>query len=306
MFRKILVPLDGSPLAEQALEPALTLAKQIDESEVILFRVPFYQDVTIVQDAYMGVMLPPDVPARAEAEAKSYLSAVQDKYRHPNLKLRSITQMGDEANAILNIADDEEVDLIVMSTHGRTGITRWMLGSITERVLQQAPCPVLVVHKDQPIHNVLVTLDGSQLAETALLPGVEVAEKLGATVTFLTVDQPSLISAPEAVHLRELDRIEPGMSDTILEDLNHQRERYLDTLPVRFPILKNKDNFPFKTVISAGTPAESILDYVAENDVDLIVMATHGRTGLKRWTYGSVTTKVLRRAPCSLLIVRDK
>ena len=306
MFQKILVPLDGSSLAEQALDPAIALAKQTENSEIILFRVPFYQGINVVHDAYMGVIIPPDIPMQAEAEAKDYLADVQRRLHDTELRIHAKTCVGDEAHAILEIAEEENIDLIVMSTHGRTGIKRWVLGSITERVLQEAPCPVFVIREDQPIQHMLITLDGSLLAESALAPGLTLAKNLGIKTTLLTVAEPNIISAPDVVRLHELDRIEHGISDTILDDMNQRKARYFEALPHRYPVLKNDDVLPHEVAIVSGNPAERILNYVAEHEVDLIVMATHGFTGLQRWIYGSVTTKILRRASCAMLIVRPE
>ena len=94
---------------------------------------------------------------------------------------------GDEASTILETASAENVDLIVMTTHGRTGLTRWVLGSVTERVLHDAPCPVLVMRTSTPLQKVLITLDGSVIAEYALEPGLAVARALDAQVRLLAV-----------------------------------------------------------------------------------------------------------------------
>jgi nucleotide-binding universal stress UspA family protein len=171
-----------------------------------------------------------------------------------------------------------------------------MLGSVTERVLRQAPCPVLVVRETKPFQHVLITLDGSELSEQALEPGLEVARCFGSRVTLFQVE-PSVEIAPQFV--AELESVEGGLSDKARDDF--YLETYLQRVSQRFqPTMDQEIEF----ASARGPVAPAILDFIESHDVDLLAMTTHGRSGLKRWVYGSVTEKVLRVADCGLLVVR--
>lgn len=297
MFHKILVPLDGSELAERALQPALALA-QVAGSEIILLSVPVLERMLVPAPAGFGLLLPPQSIELSRIGSYNYLQSVRENWIHPDVKVTVKVIEGDEAGVILDTAADLEVDLIIMSTHGRTGFTRWVLGSITERVLHSAPCPVLVIRSADSLSRILITLDGSELAEKAIDPGLALARALGSEVTFLRVVPDMHISVADANYL---DQIEDDLSRRLQEEAELEGEAYLDDV-----VDRHNDPLPIHTALWIGAPAQSILDYAELHNTNLIVMATHGRTGLGRWIYGSVTEKVLRSGRCSMLIVRPR
>lgn len=298
MFKKIIVPLDGSELAEQALEPALALAQQV-QGEVILLSVPVLQHMFVVEPAGYGFLLPEQSVDQSRYELLEYLKGVQARHSYPDVTIHTLIEEGDEATTIVETAAAHQADLIVMSTHGRTGFTRWMLGSITEKVLREAPCPVLVIRHNQPIDRVIITLDGSELAERAILPGLEIANTLGCHVTLFRTVPPMDVDA----HLiSSLDKLEQGFGDRLREEGYNQATHYLQTLAVKHaPVYEG-----IKTEVWGGDPAQTIVDFVEARHINLIVMATHGRTGFQKWVHGSVTEKVLRTAPCAILVVRPQ
>lgn len=272
MFKKILVPLDGSETAERALAFAQKLMNQEDgQHELILLRVPVAEDAFIegqIADVYPQT--PPD--NRAAEEAQAYLDQLKQRLESADLTVRVLTPTGDIAGVILDTAVEEAVDLLIMSTHGRSALRLWMLGGVAERVLRNAACPVLSVRTDQPLNDIVITLDGSPLAEQILPIVFPLARILEAKVTLLTVN--GVIA--KAATMDYLQRI-----------INQY----------------DAANFADYKVLS-GKAALAIVDYVANNDVDLLAMVTHGYTGSQRWAYGSVAEKVIRGADCSLLIVR--
>lgn len=145
MLHKILVPLDGSGLAEKALPYAEALAQKF-EAELILVWV--LQHPTIVPIDYGGVAVPPiDIMMeQAEMEANEYLANLQDHLRKQNIPTRMFTLKSHSvADAIIDLASKEGVDVIVKTTHGRSGISRWLFGNVAAKVLQGAPCPVFLV-----------------------------------------------------------------------------------------------------------------------------------------------------------------
>jgi nucleotide-binding universal stress UspA family protein len=294
MFKKILVPLDGSQLAERALGPALHLAQQ-DGVQVILVRVPTRAQMFIPVEGGYGMLFPDQDDAEARDEALAYLKDVQGARVGSHFGLRVRLAEGDAAGALVDVAREEQADLIVMSSHGYSGLTRWVLGSVAEKVLEGAPCPVLVIRSPRPCQQVLITLDGSPLSEQALAPTLAVAQGLGASVTLLRV-LPEL----DLRQLHGLDEYERGLSTRLVEELHETTQASLLHLAQKH----GRPDRPILTEVRTGPPAEAILQYAEQHEIDLIGMATHGRTGLRRWLYGSVTEKVLHGAACSLLVVR--
>ena len=297
MFKRILVPLDGSELAERALGPALALAKQ-NSAELLLLNAP------MVAPALTAVVHSYDIPAfdmsmkQMHHEAEQYLTYKRDTLRHEGVVVRKLVVEGDPATVIVDAAEEHRIDLIIMSTHGYTGVERWVMGSTAERILQSAPCPVLIVRSRHPIQQMVITLDGSELAEQALAPGLAVAQALSAHVRLLRVKEPS--DKPSADLVQQLDHVEPGLGQHMMEDFYANVDNYVERIRVECQEVYSD----IEGVSLVGYAAPTIADYLRTNEVDLVVMATHGRTGLGRWIYGSVTQKILRNMPCAMLVVR--
>jgi nucleotide-binding universal stress UspA family protein len=296
MFEKILVPLDGSQLAELALQPALTIARQAG-SNITLLNVPVRQPVVLPSSAGYGPPVYDRTSEHALKQEEQYLERVRDENAEPEIDFDIRVEEGDVAGVIIDTAVVCDVDLILMTTHGYSGFTRWMLGSVTERVLREAPCPVLVIRRGGPLRNAVITLDGSRLAEQALLPGVETGRLLGCETSLIRVDEGEKLSSVEMGFLEVASS--DLCQDLSLEDADRV-SYYLDCVVNQF----GTEEYPLRTAVVRGKPAESILEYIEEQQIDLVAIATHGYGGLKRWTYGSVTEKILRKADCAMLVVR--
>jgi nucleotide-binding universal stress UspA family protein len=284
MFKKILVPLDGSQLSQRALEPALALGKYTG-AELLLVRTPVVDTLSFAATESKH--------AEARNDALVYLETIRKANEQTELHIQTRLIEGDVAGTIVDTALSEQVDLIVMSTHGYSGLTRWVLGSVTEKVLRSAPCPVLAVRAARHPQEVLITLDGSPLSDSAIGPGIAVAQSLNAAMTLLRV-------VPRISINGKLDEHERGLSRRMQEDLIEEAKDYLYARSASYA----PPGMAIKSEVRIGSPAEVILEYVETYGTDLIVMATHGRTGLKRWVYGSVTAKVLRGVNCSMLVIR--
>lgn len=303
MFERILVPLDGSNLSERALPMAVALAKAA-HGQVHLLRstLGMWLPLPATEPIYAGPYgvydwLPSnEILEDIEREAREYLVSFSHSFAVPDVQWENYVVASDPAGAIITHAEQKAIDLIVMSSHGRSGLERWALGSVTERVLHRAPCPVMVVRDADPVRHILIPLDGSILAEQVLEPALEMAHLLGARVTMLRVCHRE---TPDRAALDALNDIEPGLSETFL-DKEQSAGDYLQQLRARYHVMEPRPEL----VVSHGHPALTILDFAENNDVDLIAMATHGRTGLRRWIYGSVTEKVLRTTGKSMLVVR--
>lgn len=297
MFRKILVPLDGSELAELALEPALRIVQQA-EGELVLLSVSALRPVYAVDHGGYGTILSEEALEASREELEHYLEKVHKEKVGSRCATRLLVLEGDEASTIVDTAESEGAELIIMSTHGRTGFTRWMLGSVTEKVLRVAPCPVLVVRSSTTFDRAVITLDGSKLSEFVLEPGLEVAKSLGCDVTLLKVSRPVALRTDE---ITRLESIEKGLGTYYKENVIAGDETYLKSLAARSRARLGRR---IQTSTSEGPVAQCILAFAKHLDAHLIVMATHGRSGLRRWVYGSITEKVLRTADCAMLVVR--
>lgn len=294
MFTKILLPLDGSALAERALLPALTVARH-NNAEVMLVRVPEAAQMFIPAEGGLGMHYPDRAQEQARAAAWTYLQGLQAERGVNGVPLKARLADGDVASALVDAATEERADLIVMSSHGYSGVTRWVLGSVAEKVLRDAACPVLIVRTPQPIQRVLIPLDGSPLAGHVLAPALDVAEAFGAQVTLLRV-----LADVVPEDLADLDELERGLRDRMLDEVHQNAQSYLEGIAAAFA----RPGLEIKTLVSAGPVAQAILKQAELGGIDLIAMATHGRTGLRRWIYGSVTEKVLHSAATSMLVVR--
>ncbi len=317
MFRKVLVPLDGSPLAERAIEPALAAAD--DGGEVTVLEVAFSDSMLIPDTNLLGgysLLWPGQALARSERESRAYLEGVSAAHPATRCALRRETVVEESAGPDIAqriVAAAAQADLIVMSSHGYTGLERWFLGSVTERVLSAAPCPVLVLREGQALDSMLIPLDGSSLAEAVLAPGLALAERLGAKVTLLQVVPDGRRWPEGAAHFARgrlvTDAYGRGMAvqavekraQTLQQNLIDAAKIYLNQIVERH----RRPGRQIETRVEIGPPAERLLAYADASGSPLIAMATHGYTGLKRWRYGSVTQKVLHGGRQAMLIVRS-
>lgn len=290
-FKKILVPLDGSPMAERALAPACQIAQATGAELVLLRIVP-------------PLVLPTDplfyehVSQQGEDEAMAYLRRLHDSQLPADLQVHLVTQSGPVAGLILQYAQEYDCTLIVMSSHGRSGPSRWVYGSVADKVLRGACCHVLIIRaqvEEAPFtqRRLLIPLDGSELAEKALAPALTLALALSLELVLLRVVNPAHLAIETQTVKQQSDYLES-------HDLA-ETEAYLQQ--VRASLAEHP--VAVKTEIGKGPTAETISDYAATHAVDLIVMSSHGRSGIGRWIYGSVTEKVLRGANCATLVVRD-
>jgi nucleotide-binding universal stress UspA family protein len=296
MFKKILVPLDGSQLSEFALNPALALAKA-NQAEIILLSAIVERNVVAVEEYYdapVSSIPPPDTrPMRARME--SYLGSIAETRAGIGVPMRTLVLEGDAANCVLETAVSEQVDLIIMGTHGRSGVSRFLLGSVTQNVWRHAACPVMAIRDEQPIQNILMPIDQHMLAEHALDPAFAIGGALSAQIHLLIVSQDSALLRNDDIDI-EIAPGEKPFSEKLAEDIYHQEGAYLNDLQERYGA-----SHPI-TAVRAGKADGVILEYAAENGIDLIVC----RPGTHRWFQISISEKVMRDSQCSLLVLKEK
>jgi nucleotide-binding universal stress UspA family protein len=274
MYPRILVPLDGSELAERALPYAEALAR-LGPTTVYLVRAVAPED---------------------EAIATDYLAGVAADLRSQCVVTEVLTAPGRPADVVSWEADHLGTDLVVMSTHGRGGPGRWVLGSVADQVLHRTARPVLLVRQDQSLSaeqscRVLVPLDGSELAEQALVHARAIAGTEGEILLYqaLAPATPIVENAAEDPYWGEV------LSETKAEAL-----RYLEGVAAA----PHAAGYRVRVAADFGFPAARIAAYAKQEQVDLIVLSSHGRSGAARWLLGSVADELVRTAPAPLLLLR--
>jgi nucleotide-binding universal stress UspA family protein len=298
MYEKIMVSLDGSELAEAALPYAEELAGQLG-SEIILVNVceadPDPQKA--LNQSYLQKTVESVKEKASRYSGRSGTAAV--------IQVKSEILSGHPAEKIMEYAETENIDLIVMSTHGRSGIKRWALGSVADKVMRAATRPVVLIRatgsrsdvQDQGLlKRVLIPLDGSKESETVIPYIEELASRLKLEVILFQV---------LARGFETLSTYFP-LTDQQIESDKTTAMAYLNNIGTR---LKAKGitvvtDEKLGIDIRIGNPAEEIMQLTDEKHADLVAMTTHGRSGVNRRVFGSVAERILREGNTPLLLVR--
>jgi nucleotide-binding universal stress UspA family protein len=285
-LKEILVPLDGSVEAEGVLPYLRDLAPRFGSHVHIL-----------------GVGIGRKT-RRINRLLENYINRIANSLHTDNIKAEPVICYGVAADKILDFTIEKDIDLTIMTTHGRSGITRWWMGSVAEKVISEATAPVLLVRSKRPsktgaaeklhfLHKILAPLDGSDIGETALPYAETLAISSGASVSLLQV-----VSPPGTVEASLL-----GGPDwrKFVKAMHNAGENYLKGLAEKL----NGNGIKSTYEVSTGDPADKIVEYAGAKKITLIAMSTHGRTGLARWVLGSVADKVLHDARVPILLVRS-
>jgi nucleotide-binding universal stress UspA family protein len=289
MYHTILVPLDGSAFSERALPMATALAQTMS-AQLVLVRAAS-------ASVFPGAD-PTEAQCQAVEEAEAYLWAVATGLSEQGLSVEVAVPYGDAAESILLEIGLHGADLVVMGTHGRSGLGRWIYGSVAEQVLARSPAPVLLVHPTGEAAtlgpeqtSLLVPLDGSAFAETALPHAIALAQAFGGTILLLRTVEPSML----AYHYPIM-----GLVQESLAREHREAEAYLSEVAEHL----RDEGLSVQTIVREGWPGDVIVYRGAALGPRLVVMATHGRTGVLHLLLGSVALEVVRRSPLPILLVR--
>ena len=285
-LQEILVPMDGSTEAESVIPYLRDLAPKFGSRVHIL-----------------GVGIGRKT-RRVNRLIEDYITRTANKLHSDNIKAEPVIRYGVAADNILDYTAEKEIDLIIMATHGRGGITRWWMGSVAEKVISEATAPVLLVRSQRSGRSgttqklnfprkILAPLDGSDIGESAVPYAEAIAAKSGASICLLQV-----ISLPGTVEANVLGGHDWRKFVKAMEDAG---ENYLKTVAKRLGSKNTKVMYEVLT----GDPADKIVEYAADKGGSMIAMSTHGRTGIARWVLGSVADKVLHGAGIPILLVRS-
>jgi nucleotide-binding universal stress UspA family protein len=282
MFDTILVPTDGSECAEVALGHAEDLAVRYDATVHVISVV----DARTLDGA-------PHLD-EIRAERTAMVEAVCERLAGADVPVEDAVLTGVPHREILDYAASRDVDLVAMGSHGRTGVERYLMGSVAEKVVRLSDAPVLTVRAEDdgpvtyPYAEVLTPTDGSEQAGVAAELGIDLAARYGARLHALSVVD-TAVWGGNVRPSEFLDSVD-GAAQTAVE-------RVADAARGAVPAVS--------TAVERGHPYEVINSYVRANDVDIVVMGTHGRSGLERYLLGSITEKVVRTSPVPVLTVRS-
>ncbi len=296
MFRKALVPLDGSELSEGVLPYVSALAKGLNIPLALL---------TVID--LEAVDMPERLRERlrygsVEAEIRKQLEGTVKRLADDGVRADSIVAFGHPADEIVLVAERENCDLVAMSTHARGALARGILGSVTDKVIHASHLPTLTITPETAkshweggvtVSKIIVPLDGSPLAES-VLPYVEhLAKRLSLEVILArAVDVGGIFAADFGFSTV------PGAEDIVAE-IKADATEYLKGVAERL----TDRSVTVRWELLTGHPGSSIVDLARETPEDLIVLATHGRSGLTRWVLGSVAERVIRSSGWPVLVI---
>ena len=295
MYQKILVPLDGSQLSEGILPYARIFAKALEIPVELLNVIDSvtFMPTTVDHDRYHAMLV-------AEREKNAdYLRKVALLFSDAS-SVDCTVEVGNPPEVIVDKAAASRDTLIAVATHGRSGVKRWFLGSVADKVLHAASNDLLLVRTPEEattieavaLKSVFVPLDGSPLAESAMARAVELAKKMDLEVILLR------ISSFPTVYFVE------GYTPDMGEIWDQIREEAEDYLREKIGQLQREGVKRVSMLAAEGHPAEKIIDLVQKKPQSLVAMCTHGRTGVGRWVLGSVTERVVRYSGDPVLVVR--
>jgi nucleotide-binding universal stress UspA family protein len=299
MYTRVLIPLDGSKTAEKVLPYARSLASRLKVPVELMGVIDIAEMATHLSAEnarYLDKMI-----EEGERASRDYLKSIANTF--PGLSVSCALDKGRAAEAIIEKAAADKGTLITMATHGRSGINRWMLGSVAEKVLRGTSNPLLLVRAMEQaspgdvaqLTSVIVPLDGSELAESVLPAVIELAKKLDLEIILFRA-----FNIPYGVYAGA-DGYYAINFDQLIAEVKEEAKTYLEK---KTEELKRKGIEKVSSLAKEGLSADEIISFGRQTPDNLIAMCTHGRSGVKRWVLGSVTETVVRHCGDPVLVIR--
>ena len=299
-LRRILFPTDFSACAEDAFTHAAYLAQRTGAELHVLHVVEgtmaspgdWVQDFRItLEDIAADLDVPFPAPPDEEQAPQGFVPLIDAE-----------VEAESAGPAILHYAEDHAIDLIVMGTHGRRGFRRLLMGSVAEEVVRLAPCPVFTVGGQEAsdgswaIRRIVAPVDFSDHARLAARHAAALAEAYAADLDLLHVIEAAALPTATAPFVAAFT-VSADEAQLILQEA---LERYTAELEAEFPAIGEVGAF-----VRVGRPASDIVDFAEAHDADLLVLGSHGRSGMERLLMGSVAEQVIRTAPCPVFTVKS-
>jgi len=290
-YKKILVPVDFSEFSDKAAEYAMNIARKYNASVTLLHVIILFQED---YDEEEQLKLHEKILKKKESERKKKLEKHSKKAEDKGIQVNSVLLRGFSiANSIMEYISENDIDLVVLGTHGHTGFKKWLLGSVTEEVVRESPIPVLTVHKDfskTEIEKILIPIDFSDYSKITVDHGKKLAREFKATLEFLHVVE--MESHPEfySISFEPIIKANPGLIDHVVDNM------------VKLTGI-DKNQAVYK--VTEGKVYKEIRKYAENNQIDMIIMGTRGISDLEDFLVGSNSERVLRIAACPVLTVRE-
>lgn len=296
-LERVLFPTDFSDAAENALRHALEVARKFDARITILHvRTLFADDPNQPE---FQLLDQGKYESSVEEQLAMMTEGVETSDRVDTVMERNLSA----ASGILTFVEDHRVDMVVMGTHGRSALSRFFLGSVAEKVVRHASCPVMTVghgksgyRNSQDYRKILATFDFSEISKEAVRRGQQFAQAYGAEIEVLYVVE-QVIPPP-------LDKIwQVSVKSEVPEVISSARESLKNTLgQEEFDQVK----LEVRVGDADGKAEGEIVSYARENEFDLVIMGTHGLSGIDHALLGSTTERVVRTAPCPVLTFHQR
>ena len=294
MFTHLLVPLDGSPLAACALPHAIAFARAFG-AKVTLVRVLAVPAAGAPTDSFDWQL--------HKAEAEAYLDGIAQALQVAGIFPETVVLEGQPADLIVNYVQRNQIDLVILSSHGESGLTGWNIGSVAQKILLRAHVSCLLIRAYQPLqtertdlryHRLLVPLDGSLRAECALPVATTLAQYYQAALTLAHV-----VRQPDLPHYLPLTPEEQTLVEQLLQRNRSAVAQHLEQLRVQWPAVT-------AIHLLTNSAVAATLDALTANaQIDLVILSAHGYSGGSQWPYGSVTTNFIVYGRAPLLLIQD-
>ncbi len=301
-FNRVLIPLDGSELAEQAIPFGHAVAH---EAGTMIYAQVVPEAEPLKSLTGGPVASADEVAAIFQESAKSDLVQAAERWDGIAPRYEITVGVGDPADTILSLADEHRAELIVIASHGRGALGRWTFGSVADRLARTSTLPVLVIRpKDAApevdtlpeFERILLLTDGSERSLSAVDEAADLAKKLGKPVTMVRAIFPEAELAPSAGYGAVYA---PELYDELTKSIEDEATKSLDAIAEQVKTHGAEAEY----LLVHGPAAQTIMSMATPND--LIVMTSHGRSGFRRWLIGSVAEKLVRDAPCPVMLVRS-
>jgi nucleotide-binding universal stress UspA family protein len=300
MFDPILVPLDGSLLAECVLPHVVAIARAFD-AKVILLRVLDKKQAS--EKAQLFDLVNWQIN---KTGAKLYLEKISARLQKSGLRIETAVLEGLVAESITEHAQNQGSKLIILSSHGRSGLSQWGISSVTQKIIFSAPTSVLIIRARQPATNdtldqqytrVMVPLDGSRRAENVLPMITHLARFHRSQVHIVHV-----VKTPEMARQMPLEREDIELSERIVARNREEAIRYLDQVRLNSPL----EGIDVQTrLLTSDNAAAALHELAAKENIDMVALSAHGYSGYNQWPYGSMVNNFILYSQLPLLIVQD-
>lgn len=284
---RILLSTDGSNFSEGAVREGIRIAKKCGSKLTA---------ISVIETNPEFEALAPQYLEKQEKTAREDLEAIRDRAKKEGIDCGYMVYNGEEAyKVVVSEAEKAKSSMIIMGRRGRTGLSRLVMGSTTARVIGHAHCNVLVVPRAAEIQfrTIVVATDGSRWSAAAASEAIGLAKRNGAALTIVSV-VPSEFLAPTDIDFGMVQR------EMIAEKEMHEAEKHAKAVKEA----AQKEGVTASAFVMSGKPADAIVEAAKDKKADLVIVGSHGRTGLDKLLMGSVAERVIVLSPCAVLVVK--